>query len=273
MAESSEGFVAPSQEVAPRAPGWPLVERIGFRFLFCYFVLYAFPFPVGSLPWTDKLAELYGALLEPIVLWVGPNILGIDYSFANENPGSGDRTYDYVLMFCLLVLATTATAIWSLIDRRPRRHDRLLEGLRLYIRVYLATTMLSYGFAKIFVGQFNPPSPYLLDRTYGDSSPMGLLWTFMGSSRPYTVFAGLMEALPGALLFFRRTTTIGALLLLAVMGNVVLLNFCYDVPVKLYSTHLWLMCLLLAAPAIGSGASVSTSPCVAHSRTRRLSRS
>lgn len=253
MAEPSDGPVASSQEDAQRAPvapGWHLLERIGFRFLFSYVVVYAFPFPIGSLPWTQKLAELYTKLVDPVVLWVGANLLGIDYTIATQLNGSGDRTYDYVLTFCQLLLAIAATALWSLIDRRPRRHERLLEGLRLYVRVYLGTVMLAYGFAKIFVGQFQPPGPQQLAMTYGDSSPAGLLWTFMGFSRPYTMFAGFMEALPGVLLFFRRTTTAGALVLLAVMGNVVLLNFCYDVPVKLFSVHLWLMCLFLAAPAI-----------------------
>lgn len=235
---------------APPVPEWGVSKRIGFRVLFCYLVLYAFPFPLGSLPWTGRLAELYGKLLDPMVLWVGPNILGIDYPIATAVNGSGDRTYDYVLLFCRFVLAIAATAIWLLIDRRSRRHERLLEGLRLYVRVYLGATVLAYGIIKIFPDQFQPPTPEQLARTYGDSSPMGLLWTFMGFSRPYTMFAGFMEALPGALLFFRRTTIIGALVLLAVMGNVVLLNFCYDVPVKLLSVHLSLMCLFLAAPAI-----------------------
>ncbi len=253
MSEAMDGAAVPSHEAesrAPVVPGWGRSRRIGFRFLFSYFVLYVFPFPLGVLPWTEKAGELYGKLLDPMVHWVGANILGIDYPIATELNGSGDRTYDYVLLFCQLVLAIAATAIWSLVDRRSRRYERLLEGLRLYVRVYLGTMMLAYGFAKIFQGQFQPPGPQQLATTFGDSSPMGLLWTFMGFSRPYTMFAGFMEALPGALLFFRRTATVGALVLLAVMGNVVLLNFCYDVPVKLFSVHLWLMCLFLAAPAI-----------------------
>jgi hypothetical protein len=225
-------------------------RTLGFRLVFCYFVLYSVPFPLGSLPWTEKVGELQQKLLDPMVLWVGPNLLGIDDPIATEFNGSGDRTYDYVLVFCLLMLAVAATVIWSLIDRRARRYERLEEGLRVYLRLAVGTIALSYGFAKIFQGQFVPPGAWQLTKTYGDSSPMNLLWTFMGFSRPYTMFAGLMEAIPGALLFFRRTTYAGALLLIAVMGNVVILNLCYDVPVKLYSFHIWLMCVFLAAPAI-----------------------
>jgi hypothetical protein len=87
-------------------------------------------------------------------------------------------------------------------------------------------------------------------RTYGESSPMGLLWTFMGVSPAYQMFAGLAEIVPGLLLLFRRTALLGALLAMATMGNVVALNFCYDVPVKLYSSHLLVASLVILGPEV-----------------------
>jgi hypothetical protein len=109
--------------------------------------------------------------------------------------------------------------------------------------------MLGYGFAKVFPGQFGAgPNLAQLNQTYGQSSPMHLLWFFMGFSRPYAIFGGLMEVIPGVLLLFERTETIGALGSAAVMLEVAVLNFCYDVPVKLYSTHLFVMSLFLLLP-------------------------
>lgn len=227
-----------------------LARRLGFRFLFAFVVLYALPFPLGQLPWTEKVTELWSRVVDPFVVWVGANVLAIDRPIATAFNGSGDRTYDYVLLFAQLTLAAAAAAVWCIVDRRGR-HDRVLrEGLRLYIRVLVGYLMLSYGFAKIFPGQFSPPTPGQLAKTYGESSPMNLLWTFMGASTPYRMFAGFMEAIPGALLLFRRTAALGALLLLPVLANVVMLNLCYDVPVKIFSTQLLLLCLYLAAPTI-----------------------
>jgi hypothetical protein len=77
---------------------------------------------------------------------------------------------------------------------------------------------------------------------------MGLLWTFMGASKSYNIFSGLGEMLGGLLLLTRRTTTLGALVSSAVLVNIVMLNFSYDVPVKLYSCHLLAMAVLLMAP-------------------------
>lgn len=84
--------------------------------------------------------------------------------------------------------------------------------------------------------------------TYGDSSPMGILWTFMSASRSYTIFAGAVEMLGGILLFVPRLATLGALISVGAMTNVFLLNMSYDVPVKLFSFHLLLMAAFLALP-------------------------
>jgi hypothetical protein len=61
------------------------------------------------------------------------------------------------------------------------------------------------------------------------------------------MFAGASEVLGGFLLFFRRTRMLGAMVVAAVMTNVVVMNFSYDVPVKLYSAHLLVMALGLLA--------------------------
>src|SRR5947199_1204250 len=106
--------------------------------------------------------------------------------------------------------------------------------------------MLSFGAYKVIKSQFPAPSLDRLLEPYGDSSPMGLLWTFMGASKAYTIFGGFAEMLGGALLTVRRTTLLGALVCIGVITNIVMLNFSYDVPVKLYSTHLLLMAIFLA---------------------------
>jgi hypothetical protein len=54
--------------------------------------------------------------------------------------------------------------------------------------------------------------------------------------------------LGGILLIFPRTTTFGALICLADMTQVFMLNMTYDVPVKLLSFHLLLLSIVLLAP-------------------------
>jgi uncharacterized membrane protein YphA (DoxX/SURF4 family) len=113
------------------------------------------------------------------------------------------------------------------------------------MRYYLGITMLTYGFTKVFKMQFPAPSPYTLLEPFGDSSPMGLAWTFMGYSTGYNLFTGFAEIISGGLLFFRRTTAIGAFLAFIVSVNIMAMNYAFDIPVKLLSTTMVLMSLFL----------------------------
>src|SRR5262249_9377730 len=64
---------------------------------------------------------------------------------------------------------------------------------------------------------------------FGNKSPAGLLWAFVGYSVPYQMFSGVVESFGALLLLTRRTVALGALVCLVSTANVVLLNFCYDV--------------------------------------------
>jgi hypothetical protein len=229
----------------PSLQQWPVVARVAFYFFFAYWALLIAPWPIDG--WIPPLGRVYGALLDRAIPWIGHHVVGIRGDIATAANGSGDRTYDWLYHGTCLALALAAVPVWAALDRR-RRYDRLYDALRTWVRYYLAATMFSYGIIKLFGGQFPSPAPFRLVQTYGDSSPMGLLWTFMGQSKPYVLFSGAAETLGAALLLSRRTTMLGALVLVGVLANVVMLNFCYDVPVKLFSSSLLMMSLFLLAP-------------------------
>jgi hypothetical protein len=237
------------EELRQDNPDWGPVQRTLFRFLFCYLVLYNFPFPLDVIPvYGEVLRESYREIWKGVLLWVGEHVLGV--AVRPRLSGRGDSTYGYVLIFCYLILALAAAAVWTLLDRKRRndRNDaRLHEGLRVYVRFALAAVIIRYGAFKVIPEQFGTPFPSELLRPIGESSPMGLLWKFMGSSIPYVIFTGAAEVLGGLLLVARRTTLLGALVCIGALSNVVMLNFSYDVPVKLYSSHLLLMAIFLAA--------------------------
>jgi hypothetical protein len=108
--------------------------------------------------------------------------------------------------------------------------------------------MIEYGMAKVIPLQM--PFPYLtkLLEPFRDFSPMGVLWSSIGASPGYEIFAGCAEMLGGILLIVPRTTMLGALVCLGDMTQVFVLNMTYDVPVKLFSFHLLLMAFFLLAP-------------------------
>jgi len=228
-------------------PKWGPVKRALFRFLFSYLVLYNFPSPLHTVPvYGEVLRDSYREIWNTVVPWVGEHVLGVEVRVRAS--GSGDTTYGYVQIFCYLILALAATAVWTLLDRRRANYARLHAWLRVYVRFALAAAMIVYGAYKVIPEQFGTPFPSDLLQPIGESSPMKLLWTFMGASIPYVIFTGAAEMLGGLLLVARRTTLLGALVCIGVMSNVVMINYSYDVLVKLYSSHLLLMAVFLAAP-------------------------
>jgi uncharacterized membrane protein YphA (DoxX/SURF4 family) len=219
------------------------VKKLLFRFTFVYLVLYNFPSPLHYLH-IDQVDAWYFQIWRPLVPWVAKHVFNViitDY-------GGGDSVFTYVQLFCFLVISIAAALIWTLLDRKRRNDVRLSEWLRVYIRFVLAVTMIEYGAWKVFPSQFMAPATDRLMQPLGDSTRMQLLWTFMGSSVAYTFFAGLSELVGGLLLTLRRTTLLGALICIGALSNVVMLNFSYDVTVKLLSMHLLLMAVFLAAP-------------------------
>lgn len=231
------------------APDWGPVRRILFRFAFSYLFLYLLPSFLELLAFIHR-AEIvvgrYYQLWSAVVPWVGQHLFQVA---ALPHPtGSGDTMYAWVQIFCYLALSGLVALVWTVVDRKRQSYPRLYEWLRVYVRIGLGMTMIEYGAFKVIPSQFYQPSLDRLLQSFGDSSPMGILWTFMGASVPYTVFAGLAEFTGGALLLFRRTMRLGAFVTIAAMTNVVVLNYCYDVPVKQYSSHLLAMAIFLAAP-------------------------
>jgi hypothetical protein len=105
--------------------------------------------------------------------------------------------------------------------------------------------MLLYGFAKVFLIQFNEPSLLDLLQPFGEMSPMGLAWAYMGFSPAFGIFTGLLELIAGILLISKRTQTLGAFMVVGVMTHVAVMNLCFDIPVKIFSIHLALMGLVL----------------------------
>ncbi len=225
-------------------PYWSQLKRILFRLIFAYLVLFIAPWPLDQIPLVAKYLR-HLDVWHQVVPWVGQQVFQVEITVLQ---GGGDTKYHYVQVFCYLLLAVLIAALWTLVDGKRPNYVRLYNWLRIYVRFYLATVMLSYGANKVIKMQFPSPTLDRLLQPFGEASPMGLLWTFMGYSESYTIFGGAGEMLGGLLLTTRRTTLLGALICIGVMSNVVMLNFSYDVPVKLFSSHLLAMALFLTLP-------------------------
>ena len=236
---------------ATRAP-WSPISRVAFRFCSIYFTLYCLGTQIINSVLTVPKVEVpdWGTIwpVRPAIFWVAAHLFGAKTPLVFSDSGSGDKTYDWVLMFCLFVLAVAATTIWSFLDQNRTSYSSLFKWFWLFLRVCLASQMLSYGFAKVFPLQMSFPYLFTQVEPFGNFSPMGILWASIGASPAYETFAGCAECLGGILILIPRTTTLGALICLLDMVQVFALNMTYDIPVKLFSFHLILVSVFLLAP-------------------------
>ena len=123
------------------------------------------------------------------------------------------------------------------------------------------------------------PDLFRLVQPLGHFSLMEVLWAYMGAAPTYEIFAGCAEALGGILLVIPRTTTLGALICLGDLTNVLMIDMSYNVANKIQVFHLLLFALFLLAPefsrltnvfVLNRPAPPSTQPALF--RTRRANR-
>jgi hypothetical protein len=250
---------APAPSTQPRR--WSLATRLAFRFTFCYLMLYALccgnatlweiiPFHIG-----EHLNDWFSWPFYHSAQWLGQHLFHLTGVGAKlHGTGSGDTILDWIAVGIMLAVAILLTLVWTALAelrtpaRRSLAYPRFFFWFRLTIRLTLGVAMLNYGLAKLFPLQMAPPSLAVLNQPLGNTSPMTMLWTLIGLNPVYEMICGAAEVAAGILILFRRTGLLGELLTAFLATNIVLYNFCFDVPVKLYAAHLVLMSLALIVP-------------------------
>jgi hypothetical protein len=249
--------VSAATVATPPAP-WSPATRFGFRIAFLYFFCFIFLFGNGTL---FGAFPVVGRWIERMLNWpfnhlaefTGQHLFHLTGIAAHWHPSeSGDTAMNWIQNGLFVTCALAGGILWTLIAllrNSPRTEYRSVDSwLRFLLRLTCAMFMIGYGLAKVFPFQMPPPSIAVLNEPVGNLSPMTLLWNLIGLNPVYEIICGSAEVLGGILLLYRRTALAGAIFSAFVMTNVVFYNFCYDVPVKLFSVNLLLGCIFLALP-------------------------
>jgi hypothetical protein len=245
---------AEQMEHASSAPRWNLFTRIAFRFSFIYlglFVFYCCPIWLQYLLFLKRYSPLaLGGVwpMRQMVFWAGAHIF---HMTVPPDHGVGyDGSFFWVEAFCCLVISVLATGVWSFVDRRRANYVTLHKWFRLIIRFVLAALMFAYGVFKVIPAQMPYPNLFELVRPFGHFLQMQVLWTYMGAAPAYEIFAGCAEVLGGILLLVPRTATLGALICLADLANVFVIDMSYNVANKLEVFNFILLAVFLLAPEL-----------------------
>lgn len=226
---------------------WSAAYKLIFRFFFLAVNIIITPFVfLQGIPGMDVLMNYVFMPLDKLALWINQWLYHITPATQPPN-GNGDTPEQWMGLYTGLLLAVVGTIIWSLLDRKRPHYSKLNYWLCLGLRYFIISNGLSYGIFKLFAVQMPFPSLSQLATPLGDYLPMRFSWMFIGYSFSYQFFSGLIEVVAALLLLFRPTATLGILVSLGVFFNVMMLNLSYDIPVKINSITLVVICCWLLA--------------------------
>jgi len=155
----------------------------------------------------------------------------------------------YIHVLNLAVISIVFAIIFQRFYKMKNSSTVFIYWFTVIISYYLACHLLTYGFNKVFKWQFFLPEPNTLYEKVGNTPKDLLYWTSMGSSYSYNVFTGFLEVITGIFLLLRKTRLIGAFLAFGIMMNVVVINFSFDISVKIFSLFLLLLSVMIIFPA------------------------
>jgi hypothetical protein len=243
--------VAPPEPPCQIQP-WMPVTRVVFRFCVVYFGLFALATQVSGSLFLIPTVSFRGLgplwPMREITFWIAAHVFGVTARPVYTGVAGGETVFFWVQTAWLFVLAAIAAGIWTLLDSRRVEYTTLHRWFHLFLRLGLASQMFEYGMTKVIPVQFRAPSLNVLVTPASDLSLETVFWTTIGAAPAYQIFTGCVEVLGGILLLIPRTALLGALVSLAAVGHVFILNMTYDIGLKLISFHLVLMALVLLAP-------------------------
>ncbi len=224
--------------------GWTSGQKLAFRIAFIFFISISIP---NSVEWYDTVIHIdwtrlhYRDLYDIARFGSGINIFGSRLF--------GSTLLGYANWIITLMISILGGLVWTLIVRRRgterKEYHTLYYWLRVVVRYRAGIGIIGFGFTKLLPVQMPYPGYGLLNTNFGDMTAQKIFWLSVGIVPWYQVFAGVVEVLAGTLLFFRRTTTLGAILLFGALGDIVYVNFAYDGGVHVYSSYFVLLATFL----------------------------
>lgn len=151
----------------------------------------------------------------------------------------------YVLLALSLLLGTLSSPVVHWLCSKWK--FSATQILKTVLAGILFLFLFKYGWDKLIKIQFYQPEPNTLFTPFGKLSKDIAYWSLVGSSYPYTVALGLIEVSAALLLLFKRTQFLASLLAIVIFGQILLVNFSFDISVKLLSGSLLLFSIVYSS--------------------------
>lgn len=200
------------------------------------------PFPFNVFPYQVKITEF---LFNKVIRFFAVNLFNLSHEYPEI---SSDSSALFILMFILFGLSILLASSVFFLKKWKRYEEKIFNLILLIVCYYLILQLLNYGINKLFKAQFYLPEPNILYTPFGQLDKDILYWSTMGVSYEYNLFLGITEILAALLLALKKTRVLGLLLSTAIFINVIAVNFSFDISVKMYSSFLFALSIILLSP-------------------------
>ncbi|SEN31475.1 hypothetical protein SAMN05216436_11488 [bacterium A37T11] len=213
---------------------WSGNQLFWFRSAFIFFIIMSVPL---QWSWFERLFAIdifdltYRDLYE--ISGYNPRI----WSVPTESGRWGLASFtDWLIIF---IIALAGAAIWSYFvrNKKTKAYNNLYYWIQVIVRYRVAAGLITFGYVKLFPVQMPAPSITVLNTEIINILSQKLYWSSVGIVTWYEVFLGFAEIFAGALMFSRRSSSLGACLTIGVLFNIFLANIYYDGGVHVYALY------------------------------------
>lgn len=223
-------------EIPALSSGWKIYEKIAVRAALIYAVISTIPFtPEFYLQDFDAGFNVNSYAFR----WLDVISQNKSWFFASQ------EGKNYTGWFITVFVCFAAGFIWNIVDKNRKNFESLYYWFYVAARYGIALRMSWFAWAKVFPVQMPFPTISQLNTNLGDFTPGKLYWLTTGVSPFFEVFAGVFELIATLLIIFRRTTTLGAMMMVSILLPIWFVNIGYDAGVELTSLHILNLSLLL----------------------------
>lgn len=223
-------------EIPALSSGWKIYEKIAIRTALIYAVISTIPFtPEFYLQDFDAGFNVNSYAFR----WLDVISQNKPWFFASQ------EGKNYTGWFITVLVCFAAGFIWNVVGKNRKNFESLYYWFYVAARYGIALRMSWFAWAKVFPVQMPFPTISQLNTNLGDFTPGKLYWLTTGVSPFFEVFAGVFELIATLLIIFRRTTTLGAIMMVSILLPIWFVNIGYDAGVELTSLHILSLSLLL----------------------------
>jgi hypothetical protein len=142
-------------------------------------------------------------------------------------------------IYLILAISLIGGILWGYAERNDVDYKVRYYWLRVFLRYRLAIGLIAFGLLQVFPVQFPHATLSDMHTNYGDYLQWKLYYlTNSVAHAHYEQALGILEVVGGLLLLWRATVSLGAIISVSMLFNIVLANFAYQLGDHIYATLL-----------------------------------